>query len=77
MISLILALNSPMPWVVGLVVGVLGLLRTRRWIWGFVIVGVVLTPQARNLLPAGPDGIVSELNDRSALVTYGQGTLTT
>lgn len=64
-----------MPWVVGLVVGVLGLLRTRRWIWGFVIVGVVLTPQARNLLPAGPDGIVSELNDRSALVTYGQGTV--
>lgn len=73
MIGLIIALNSPLPWMVGLVVGGMGLLRTRRWVWGLVIMGVVLTPQTRNLLPSGPDGIVSELNDRSVLVSYGTG----
>ena len=75
MIGLIFALNSPLPWMVGLVVGGLGFLRTHRWVWLLVIVGVVLTPQGRNLLPSGPVGIVSELNDRSALVSYRTGTV--
>jgi beta-lactamase superfamily II metal-dependent hydrolase len=71
MVGLILSINSPFPKIIGVVMGVMGLWWYRHWVWSLLILSMLVSVQIRELLPQSPNGLVSELNDRSTLVTSG------
>lgn len=70
-VSVIVALNTPYSIGVAALFALWGWWKTRRTVWILVILAVLLHPHLKSGLPHVLDGIVSELNDRSALVTSG------
>lgn len=71
-LSVIVALNTPFSIVVATIISLWGWWKTRRWVWILVILAVLVHPHLKTWLPRIQEGIVSELNDRSALVNSGK-----
>ena len=70
-VSVIVALNTPYPIGVATLLAFWGWWKTQRKVWILVILAVLLHPHLKSGLPHVLDGVVSELNDKSALVTSG------
>lgn len=70
-LGVVVALNAPFSLGIAMVITLWGWWTTRKMVWVVVFLSVILHPHLKEGLPVWQDGIVSELNDRSALVTYG------